>query len=99
MSAHILVYFVRFYQIQGYTEWGRDTDEWGRNTHSDESDSSNTSSRSPRRSKTLEDAVHTHPLIAHRALAAHLGLSYDEIQRFMERAQEMGRARTRENIK
>ena len=92
MSAHILVYFVRFYQIQGYTEWGR-------NTHSDESDSSNTSSRSPRRSKTLEDAVHTHPLIAHRALAAHLGLSYDEIQRFMERAQEMGRARTRENIK
>ncbi|KAL9591802.1 MAG: hypothetical protein Q9179_007356 [Wetmoreana sp. 5 TL-2023] len=90
-----LVFLVRFYQIQGYEEWGQDTD-------SDLDDSSETtSSRSWKKtpSPTLEDAVHSNPHIAHRALAAHLGLVYDEIQKFMDRAQEMGQARAGERKK
>ncbi|KAL8718561.1 MAG: hypothetical protein Q9225_004320 [Loekoesia sp. 1 TL-2023] len=79
---------LRFYQTQGYQEWGQDTDD-------DPDDSSETTlSRSWKKSPspTLEDAVHSNPHIAHRALGAHLGLSYDEIQKFMDRAQELGQA-------
>ena len=78
-----LIYLLRFYNIR-YEDWGID-DEILRED-SDSNESSDTSSRLP---TTLENAVRSHPEIAHRALASQFGLSYDEIQKFMERAQMM----------
>jgi len=83
-----LIYLARFYKLQGYDEWGKDTDslEGGSDTESLSEDSSGSSGIPI----PLEVAVRSHPETAHRALAAHLGLSYDGIQNFMERAQKHG---------
>jgi len=84
-----LVYLTRFYKIQGYEEWGRDADSL--EGYSDSDDSSEGTSESSRLPMpiSLEEAVRSNPEIAHRALGAQLGLAYDEIQRFMERAKEL----------
>ena len=84
-----LVYLIRFYKIQGYEEWGRDTDSL--EGYSDSNDSSEGTSKSSRLPMPipLEEAVRSNPEIAHRALGAQLGLAYDEIQRFMKRAKEL----------
>ncbi len=84
-----LVYLIRFYKIQGYEEWGRDADSL--EGYSDSDDSSEGTSESSRLPMpiSLEEAVRSNPEIAHRALGAQLGLAYDEIQRFMERAKEL----------
>ena len=84
-----LMYLTRFYKIQGYEEWGRDADSLER--YSDSNDSSEGTSESSRLPMPipLEEAVRSNPEIAHRALGAQLGLAYDEIQRFMERAKEI----------
>jgi len=81
-----LVCLVRFYNIQGYEEWGRDTDSLEGDSDSDNS------SKSLVLLISLETVVRSNPKIAHRALAAQLGLAYDEIQRFMERAKEFSQA-------
>ncbi|KAI9796724.1 MAG: hypothetical protein M1835_003305 [Candelina submexicana] len=84
-----LVYLIRFYKIQGYEEWGRDADSFkGYSDSNDSSEGTSESSRSPVLI-SLEEAVRSNPEIAHRALGAQLGLAYDEIQRFMERAKEL----------
>jgi len=84
-----LVYLIRFYKIQGYEEWGRDEDSLeGYSDSDDSSEGTNESSRFPM-PISLEEAVRSNPEIAHRALGAQLGLAYDEIQRFMERAKEL----------
>ena len=44
----------------------------------------------------VETAVRSNPEIAHRALAVQLGLMYDEVEKFMERAQLMMEARSKE---
>ncbi len=84
-----LVYLIRFYKIQGYEEWGRDADSL--EGYSDSDDSSEGTSESSRLPMpiSLEEAVRSNPEIAHRALGAQLGLAYDEIQRFIERAKEL----------
>ncbi|MCJ1461609.1 hypothetical protein MMC07_000206 [Pseudocyphellaria aurata] len=86
-----LVHLIRFYNYQGYEEWGRDTDSF--EGYSDSNDSSKGTSESSRLPMpipiSLEEAVRSNPEIAHRALGAQLGLTYDEIQRFMERAKEL----------
>jgi len=91
--VHCLVYLVRFYNIQGYEEWGRDTDSLEGDS---DSDYSSESSVLP---IPLETAVRSNPEFAHRALAAQLGLAYDEIQRFMERAKELSQAQVTERNK
>ena len=84
-----LVYLIRFYKIQGYEEWGRDADSLEGYSDSDtSSEGTSESSRLPM-PIPLEEAVRSNPEIAHRALGAQLGLAYDEIQRFMERAKEL----------
>ncbi len=85
-----LIHLIRFYKIQGYEEWGRDADSL--EGDSDPDGSSEDSSQSSRLPISLEVAVRSYPEIAHRALAAQLGLAYDEIQRFMERAKELSQA-------
>ena len=84
-----LVYLIRFYKIQGYEEWGRDADSF--EGYSDSNNSSEGTSELSRLPMPipLEEAVRSNPEIAHRALGAQLGLAYDEIQRFMERAKEL----------
>ena len=67
-----------------------DTDSLEGNNDSD--DSSERSSKSSRLPISLETAIQSHPEIAHRALAAQLGLVYDGIQEFMERAQDFSQA-------
>ena len=92
-----LIYLIRFYDIQGYEEWGMDADSLEGDSDSDESDeNSSKSSKSP---ISLEVAVRSNPEIAHRALAAELGLAYDGIQRFMERAQELNQSRAKKGSK
>ena len=84
-----LVYIIRFYRIQGYEEWVRDADSL--EGYSDSNNSSEGTSEPSRLPMpiSLEEAVRSNPEIAHRALGAQLGLAYDEIQRFMERAKEL----------
>jgi hypothetical protein len=66
---------------------------------SDSDSSSQNSSKSSKLPVSLKVAVQSYPGIAHRALAAQLGLAYDEIQRFMERAKELSQARVIERNK
>lgn len=89
-----LIDLIRFYNIQGYEEWGTDTEshEWG----DTDSDDDTQSSKSSKLLGSVEIAVRLNPDFAHRALAVHLGLVYDEIEKFMERAQTMREARSRE---
>lgn len=42
-------------------------------------------------------AVRSNPEIAHRALGAQIGVAYDEIQKFMERATELSQVRVMRN--
>ena len=74
-----------------------DADSFKRDSDSDES--AEHSSKSSGLPITLEVAVRSNPEITHRALAASLGLSYDGIQRFIERAQELSQARAKERSK
>ncbi|KAL9138291.1 MAG: hypothetical protein Q9175_000474 [Cornicularia normoerica] len=90
-----LIHLIRFYKIQGYEEWGRDTDSL--EGYIDSDDSSEESSESSRLPIPLEVAVRSNPDIAHRALGAQLGLAYDEIQRFMERAKELSQVQIMRN--
>ena len=92
-----LIQLIRFYNIQGYEEWGTDADSFEGESDSDES--AERSSKSSGIPVTLEVAVRSNPEIAHRALAAALGLAYDGIQKFMERAQELSQARAKERRK
>ena len=92
-----LTYLLRFYKIYGYEEWGMDADSFEGDSDSDES--AEKSSKSSGFPITLEVAVRSNPEIAHRALAASLGLSYDGIQRFMERAQGLSQTRAKERRK
>jgi hypothetical protein len=89
-----LIYLIRFYNVQGYEEWGTDAEshEWG-DTDSDDDTRSSKSSILP---VPVESAVRSNPEIAHRALAAQLGLVYDEIEKFMERAQAIREAQSKE---
>lgn len=89
-----LIYLIRFYNVQGYEEWGTDAEshEWG-DTDSDDDTRSSKSSKPP---VAVEIAVRLHRDIAHRALAVQLGLVYDEIEKFMERAQAMREAQSKE---
>lgn len=80
-----LVHLIRFYNIQGYEEWGRDTDSLKGYNDSDDGDSS----QSSRLTILLEMVVQSNPGITHRALGTQLGLASDDIQRFMERAKEL----------
>ena len=97
LTADRLIHLLRFYGIHGYEEWGMDADSLDIPSDSDDSDEgSSTSSRLPMR---LDTAVRSYPEIAHRALGAQLGLSYDDIQRFMERAQELSRAPAKQTDK
>ena len=91
------MYLIRFYKIQGYEEWGRDADSL--EGYSDSDDSSEGTSESSRLPMpiSLEEAVRSNPEIAHRALGAQLGLAYDEIQRFMERAKELSQGQVTGN--
>lgn len=92
-----LIYLLRFYNTQGYEEWGMDTDSLERDSSSDESaENSSGSSRLP---IPLEVAARSNPEIAYRALAAQLGLEYNGIQRFMERAQASGRTQVNKSNK
>lgn len=78
----------RFYNIQGYEEWGTDVEN-----HEGDSGSGSSSARASPSSTLpvpLGVTVRANPEVAHRALAAQLGLVYDAIERFMERAQELG---------
>ena len=89
-TGHRLTYLLQFYQVQGYEEWGKDDDSYGEDSDSDES-----VVKIPfgfRIPITLELAVRSNPEIAHRALAAQLGLAYDEIEKFMLRAQMLAGA-------
>ncbi|MCJ1396624.1 hypothetical protein MMC18_009515 [Xylographa bjoerkii] len=95
--VHRLIYLIRFYNIQGYEEWGMDTESHEGCSDSDES--SEGSSKSSRLPVPVEVAVRSNPEIAHRALAAQFGLVYDEIEKFMERAQGFGQAQAKEGNK
>lgn len=58
-----LIYLLRFYNTQGYEEWGMDTDSLERDSSSDESaENSSGSSRLP---IPLEVAARSNPEIAH----------------------------------
>ncbi|MCJ1383633.1 hypothetical protein MMC17_006747 [Xylographa soralifera] len=95
--VHRLIYLTRFYNIQGYEEWGMDVESHEGCSDSDESTEG--SSKSSRLPVPVEVAVRSNPEIAHRALAAQLGLVYDEIQKFMERAHEFGNTQPQEENK
>ena len=92
-----LIQLIHFYNIQGYEEWGMDADSFEGESGSDKS--AERSSKSSGIPVTLEMAVRSNPEIAHRALAAALGLAYDGIQKFMERAQELSQAQAKERSK
>ena len=90
-TVNQLIDLLRFYGVEGYEEWGMDADSLEENSDSDES--AKNSSRSSVLPISLEVAVRSHPIIAHRALAAQLGLTYDGIKGFMDRAQELSHTR------
>ena len=66
---------------------------------SDSDESDENSSKSSRLPISLKMAVRSNSEIAHRALAAELGLAYDEIQKFMERAQELSQSQAKKHNK
>ena len=96
---HRLIYLLRFYNIRGHEEWDTDAGSADGGEIVDFDDSSDSSSKSSRLPVPLETAVQSNPEIAHRALAAQLGLMYDEIQKFMDRAQELNNARAEQSYK
>ncbi|KAL8883783.1 MAG: hypothetical protein Q9192_007003, partial [Flavoplaca navasiana] len=79
-----LTELVRSYKVQGYHQWGNQG-----NTETRETRTVRTTGvvrvRRDYISPALRNAVHSHPEIAHRALAVELGLDYDKIQVNMER--------------
>ena len=85
-----LIRLSRVYGLQWNSEWMADQESNGWDEETDKSDASfednNISVASP---IPLETAIRQNPRIAHRALASSLGLSYDGIEAFMRRAQEL----------
>lgn len=98
-QIHRLIHLLRFYNIQGYEEWDMDVGSIDGGEFVDSDDSSGLSSRSSKLPVPLETAVQSNPEIAHRALAAQLGLVYDGVQKFMDRAQELNTIQAEENRK
>ena len=93
-----LVYHIRFYKIQEYEEWGRDADSLERDSARcavsgfDRTASSNDGIGID----NLEDS-RVPSLESFESLSAELGLAYDEIQRFMERAKELSQGQVISN--
>ncbi|KAL9012073.1 MAG: hypothetical protein Q9173_003130 [Seirophora scorigena] len=86
-QREILVKLLQYYKVQGFEEWGIQRGgaakacswSWG-NGSTGERRGNIGSGVTPE----LTAAVHSHPDIAHRALALELGLSYDVIQANLE---------------
>src|SRR2546423_11517591 len=80
---------LKFYSIEGYQRWNRESEF---SIESDESDSQ-------LESLTLEDAVRLYPSKCLEALAARLGLNYDKICAQMNRLQERQQQTTAQPLK
>lgn len=72
-----MIHLIRFYEIQEYEEWGRNTDSF--EEYSDSDNFSEKLSRSSTLLISLKVTIWSNPEIAHRALIAQLELVYDEI--------------------
>ena len=85
-----LVYLTRFYEISTYDQW----DDSGESSDEMDSDDEATQIYHPRPRPTVEAAVAAHPEEALRAVASKLGLKFDKIQAFFDKAEEHSRKPT-----
>ncbi|MCJ1357142.1 MAG: hypothetical protein MMC33_007138 [Icmadophila ericetorum] len=85
-----LVYLTKFYEIRTYDQW----DDSGDSSDDMDSDDESTRIYCPRPRPTVEAAVMSHPEEALRAVASKLGLKFDKIQAFFEKAEEHSRRPT-----
>jgi len=91
-----LINLLRFYQIQGYDQWGQTVDGFDTNPASDIQDPSTSGSSShsqsddsddsPLDASSLVEAVRKYPRLAIEELAPILGIVFEDIQNFFERA-------------
>ncbi|KAL9002251.1 MAG: hypothetical protein Q9188_004807 [Gyalolechia gomerana] len=85
-----LIHLLYYYDIRGYQDWGLEGEEVQDNGGWIWPD------KYGNKSPSLKAAARLFPDVAHRALAAELGLDYDKIQACIERPQEREPARTSE---
>ncbi|KAF4634478.1 hypothetical protein G7Y89_g3628 [Cudoniella acicularis] len=82
-----LLYLVRFYDIQGFEYWGRPLYPTSASDSNDESsDESDSLSDPSQQHLSIEDAVRKYPGIAIDELASRLGLVFQDIREFFQRA-------------
>lgn len=89
-----LIYLLRFYQIQGYEQWGQTVDGFDQNLAGDTQDPSTSGPSSQPQSDDSDDsspddlsleAVRKYPRVAIEELGPILGLVLEDIQNFFER--------------
>ena len=86
-----LIYLIKFYDIQGYEDWGTSDDAYTTEQSAHESSSTDDSSdlgTSTTSELTLNNAVRRHPNNALRALAGYLGLVYRDVMRCMDELEQ-----------
>lgn len=80
-----MVKLVRCYRVR-YEDWHREDSELLDDEDGSDLEDESKTSNSSVHGYPLVTAVEIYPAKAHRALAARLGLEYDEIKKFMDRA-------------
>ncbi|PVH68433.1 hypothetical protein DL98DRAFT_662180 [Cadophora sp. DSE1049] len=91
-----LIYLLRFYQIQGYEQWGQAVDGFDQSPAGDTQDPLTSGSSSQSQSDdsddsspddlSLEEAARKYPRVAIEELGSILGIVFEDIQNFFERA-------------
>ncbi|KAL2060458.1 hypothetical protein VTL71DRAFT_9489 [Oculimacula yallundae] len=95
-----LIYLLRFYQIQGYEQWGQTVDGFVQNPAGDTQDPSTSGSSSQSQSDdsddlspddlSLEEATRKYPRVAIEELGPILGIVFEDIQFFRKGSPSMG---------
>lgn len=84
-----LMYFIRFYKIQKYEEWDKNTNNFEEYNNSNNFNENTNKSLILLITISLKKTIRSNFEIAHRALNTQLKLMYNEIQKFMKKVKKL----------